>query len=229
MSKALVGGSLVFLGVYLNIPFSILAVIFEYPQILRQPTGEILTLFSEGGPALIAVWYAFALAAIFMIVVVLLVHDVLKDRNRGLLRVATVFGILAGLLQTLGLIRWVFVVPSLAQAFADPAATEASRAAVVVVFNALHQYAGVALGEHLGQLFTAVWAALISFSLPRTNRVLSTCGKAAAIVMALGLIEGFATVTPFDAGLLAMLTPLAFIGLSIWMIAFGVSMLRNNV
>lgn len=36
-------------------------------------------------------------------------------------------------------------------------ASEATKAAAVVVFEGFHQYAGVAIGEHLGQLFTAVW------------------------------------------------------------------------
>ncbi len=226
-SKSLAGAGLISLGIYLNIPFSILGLIFDYPQILRQPAGDILTMFDKGGLTLIAVWYAFALAAMLMIVVVVLVHNVLRDTNENLLRIATVFGVLAGVLQVLGLIRWVFVVPSLASAYTDPAATEASRSTAVVVFNALHQYAGVAIGEHLGQIFTAAWAALVSASMIRKLRMLGVAGIVIATVMALGLVEGVATVVSFDPGIFGVLTPFAFIALSIWMIGLGIWMLRQ--
>lgn len=62
------------LGICLNIPFAILGWIFDYPQILRQPAGEILARFDEGGILLLAVWYAFALAAPALLIFVGLVE-----------------------------------------------------------------------------------------------------------------------------------------------------------
>jgi hypothetical protein len=47
-----------------------------------------------------------------------------------------------------------FLVPHLARVEADGDASEARREAAVVVFEALHRYLGVAVGEHLGYLFT---------------------------------------------------------------------------
>lgn len=222
------GASLIFLGVYLNIPFSILGAIFDYPNILRQPTGEVLTRFHAGGTTLIATWYAFALAAVLMTLVVLLVYPVLRSANENLMRIATAFGVLAGIMQVIGLIRWVFVVPALATAYTDPAATEATRAATVIAFNTIHQYAGVAIGEHLGQIFTAVWALLVSVSLVKTSRFQSIAGIVIAILMFVGLIEGFATVTSFTPGVFGVLTPVAYIALSLWMIALGISFLLRK-
>ncbi|MFT3743154.1 MAG: DUF4386 domain-containing protein [Pyrinomonadaceae bacterium] len=222
------GASLIFLGVYLNIPFSILGAIFDYPNILRQPTGEVLTRFHAGGTTLIATWYAFALAAVLMVLVVLLVYPVLRSTNENLMRIATAFGVLAGIMQVIGLIRWVFVVPSLANAYTDPAATEATRAATVIVFNTIHQYAGVAIGEHLGQLFTATWAMLVSVSLYKTSRYQSIAGIVIAALMFVGLVEGFATVIKFNPGVFGALTPVAFIALSLWMIVLGIQILRRK-
>ena len=160
-----------------------------------------------------------------MTLVVLLVYPVLKSANENLMRIATAFGVLAGIMQVIGLIRWVFVVPSLANACTDPAATEASRAAIVIAFNTIHQYAGVAIGEHLGQLFTATWAILVPATLFKTSRSQSIAGIGIAIVMYVGLIEGFATVISFDPGVFGVLTPVAFIALSLWMIVLGVSLI----
>jgi len=47
-------------AILVNIPYALLIVNFDYPDILRQPTSEILTRFHAGGDALIYTWLAFA-------------------------------------------------------------------------------------------------------------------------------------------------------------------------
>lgn len=223
--------TLIFLGVYINIPFSILGVIFDYPNILRQPTGQVLTLFNDGGSTLIATWYAFALAPILMIVVTKLINQILKDEQPNLVSVASTFGVLAGITQVLGLIRWVFVVPVLAHNYTDPSSSEATKAAAVMVFEGLHQYAGVAIGEHLGQLFTALWILLISLAMLKSQIFRRWQGIVGIIIsgmMLVGLVEGFATVISFEVGIFGIITPISFILLSIWMISLGVTLFRRR-
>lgn len=219
--------TLIFLGIYINIPFSILGVIFDYPNILRQPTGQVLTMFKQGGSTLIATWYAFAIAALLMIVVAKLIQQILQDEHKHLTSIATTFGVLAGISQVLGLIRWVFIVPILADAYTDSNSSEATKSAAVMVFQGFHQYAGVAIGEHLGQLFTALWIVLISIAMLNSTifrRWQGFVGIAISAMMMLGLVEGFATVITFNVGIFGVLTPIAFILLSIWMISLGVSL-----
>ena len=43
------------------IPYTILTLVFDYPDILRQETGVILTKFQQGGNRLIWIWWAFAM------------------------------------------------------------------------------------------------------------------------------------------------------------------------
>jgi hypothetical protein len=225
------GATFIFLGIYINIPFSILGVIFDYPNILRQPTGQVLTLFKQGGATLIATWYAFAIAPVLMILAAKLLQRVLNDEYKNLAPVAATFGVLAGVFQVLGLIRWVFVVPALANAYTDPISNEASKASAIAVFQGFHQYAGVALGEHLGQLFTALWLAMISAAMLNSSvfkRWQGWVGLAISAMMFAGLVEGFATVASFNPGVFAILTPIAFILMSIWMITLGVVVLRNK-
>ena len=223
--------TLIFLGIYINIPFSILGVNFDYPNILRQPTGQVLTMFKQGGSTLIATWYAFAIAALLMILVTKLIQQILQDEHKHLTSIATTFGVLAGISQVLGLIRWVFVVPMLADAYTDPNSSEAAKSAAMMVFQGFHRYAGVAIGEHLGQLFTALWIVLISVAMLNSTifrRWQGFVGIAISAMMLLGLVEGFATVIKFDAGIFGVLTPIAFILLSIWMISLGVSLIRRK-
>ena len=44
--------------------FTLLQQLFEYPDILRQPTPDILAKFQAGGAPLIAVWYVLTLTAL---------------------------------------------------------------------------------------------------------------------------------------------------------------------
>jgi hypothetical protein len=229
------GLGLIVLGVGMNIPFAVLGATFDYPDILRRPTAEVLARFQAGGPALIFTWYAFAAAALGLVPVALLVHDALapSDGRRGSpgLRLATLAGLGAGLVQAMGLIRWVFVVPGLARTYADPCANESARAAAEVAFESLHQFAGVALGEHLGQIGTALWAALVTRELQRGRMVpgwTAWVGFGGAGLVALGLTEGFATVIAFDPGWFGLATPVGYIALSVWMVAVGVSFVRSR-
>ena len=231
----LAGGGLILLGVGLNIPFALLGAMFEYPDILRQPTADVLRRFQGGGAPLIWTWYAFTLAALLLIPVSILVHDALAPadgrRASSALRLATVAGVGAGLVQTLGLIRWVFAVPGLAATFCDPASSEAARAAAVVAFESLHHYAGVALGEHLGQLGTALWAAGVTWELSVQRSSLGWLGwlgLLSSALIAVGLAEGFATVIPFSPGVIGVATPVGYVGLSVWMVALGISLLRRS-
>ena len=72
-------------------------------------------------PSLVAVWYVLTLSAVGFVPLCVLVHRVLADRAAPpLLWVATTFGVIAGVSQTLGFLRWPFLVPYLAQAYLAP-------------------------------------------------------------------------------------------------------------
>jgi hypothetical protein len=61
------------------------------------------------------VWYVLTLSAVAFVPLTLLVHRVLAEREVPvLLWVGTVFGVIAGRAQTLGFLRWSFLVPHLA-------------------------------------------------------------------------------------------------------------------
>jgi hypothetical protein len=72
------------------------------------------------------------------------------DADQTLLALATIVGVLAAIVQFLGLIRWPFLVPYLARAVSAPDATPARLETVDAVFQSFNRYLGVAVGEHLG-------------------------------------------------------------------------------
>jgi hypothetical protein len=144
---------------WFNANFALLGKRFDYPDILRRPAGEILEAFRAGGSSLILLWWTFMLSGLLLIAGVVLFGQALQFR--GIVPVATTFGVLAGLVQMLGLLRWVYVVPALARAYADPALDAEQREVHAAVFHAFHQYLGVGVGEHLGYLLTGIWSVSI--------------------------------------------------------------------
>jgi hypothetical protein len=99
--------------------------------------------------------------------------------------------------------------------------------AALVAFQALHQFAGVAVGETLGQVCTATWALLIAAAQIRTRRLLGSLGLASGVLIFAGLPEELSTVINFDPGLTAAATPLGYLFLTLWMLAAGVIALRG--
>jgi uncharacterized protein DUF4386 len=65
-------------------------------------------------------WWAIALTAVLMVPLVVLLSRAIDDADPTLLTVATTGGVLAALVQFLGLARWPFLIPYLARTDADP-------------------------------------------------------------------------------------------------------------
>jgi hypothetical protein len=232
--KAAAGISLIAGAILVNIPYSVLISTFDYPDILRLGSGEILSRFAAAGSSLIWTWLAFAWAGLPILLGILLLpkalageNDAARGRTAG--KLALFFGATSLIAQMIGLLRWPFVVPVLARMYTAPQASGATREAVAAVFQALHQYGGVVLGEHLGQAFIVIWMILLSISLLQQGRMprwLSYTGFAIAGVYALAQGELLATVMPdfphwSEAGLLGSLLWLA------WLVALGIILLRQ--
>jgi hypothetical protein len=207
--------------------FTLLQQLFEYPDILRQPTGDVLTKFVAGGSPLIAVWYVLTLTAVAFIPLTLLVHRVLAERDAPvLLWVGTAFGVIAGLAQTLGFLRWPFLVPHLAQPYLTPGASDAQRAAAAMVFEAFHRYAGMAVGEHLGYLSTSLWTLLIAVVILRTGILPRWIGASGAL-LALGIAAGLGEPAGWELG--GTINTLSYFVWAVWLIAVGVTLLVRGV
>jgi hypothetical protein len=163
--RRVTGIVLILTPIAFNIFFTLLSVTFEYPNILRKPTGYGLRHFDAGGSSLVAIWYGFMLTAVLFVPLAVLVHKILARENTPYMAVATAFGIIAGVVQFLDLVRWPFLVPYLADTYLAPASSPATREAVAVVFQAFNQYAGVGVGENLGYLFTGLWTMLVALAM----------------------------------------------------------------
>jgi hypothetical protein len=218
----LTGILLIIVPVAFNVTFILLQRAFEYPDILRKPTEYVLRRFQEGGSSLRRLWYVFMFSALLFIAVPVMVQHMFQPDVPWFLVVGTTIGVLAGAVQVLGLIRWPFLVTSLAEMYHQPDATEATREAVAVVFQAFHRYAGVAIGEHLGYLFTSLWTILLCLAIIGTQFVNPWLGWL-GILPALGVLTGVFEETGFKPA--SAINAISYLLWSLWLMAFGVSLL----
>lgn len=215
-------------AIALLIPYTILTIIFEYPDILRQDTATILTKFHEGGSSLICTWFAFAVTGIPLIPAYIIIGQQYENKA-PLVRMATTTGVIGLIVQMVGLLRWTFVVPVLADTFVNTT-DEATKAAVVVAFKTIHQFAGVILGEHLGQVFTIAWTVMITFSFAKLKLLpkwVSALAIVSSLIYLMAQAELFATVIPgipvFDLA--------GFIGSTLWLawlMTVGICLIKSN-
>lgn len=219
------------LAVGFNVPYALLASTFSYPDVLRRAPGEVLAMFADGGSPLVLTWYAFMLSAVAMVplafALALTPSRVAAAPARAI--GAAIAGALAGITQAIGLARWVFVVPGLAAVHGDAAAEAATREAGARAFALLNQYGGVAIGEHLGQLMTALFVALVaSLQWREGRRVTAALGLLTAAAIAGGTGEGVALALGQPGDTFALATIAGFLGLTLWLIATGIGLMRRG-
>jgi hypothetical protein len=228
MSTATVAGLLlIVVPLAFNAAFALLAARFDYPDVLREPTSEVLARFRAGGSSLVLLWWAFAMTAALMVPLVVLLSQAIDDADPALLGVATTVGVLAALVQLLGLVRWPFLVPYLARADADPAASPARREAVDVVFQAFNRYLGVGVGEHLGYGLTGAWTTLTGFALTQSSAVPGWTGVLGIVigpVLMLCALEFVGGHEPTGWKLAEKLTPITYVIWSLWLVATGIAL-----
>jgi len=204
---------------------TILSATFDWPDILREPAEVVLTRFAEGGPSLIWTWFATAWTYAILIVPILLLPIAVDRRDDAALWVASFAGAISAVLALIGFLRWVFVVPPLAQMYQEGDA--ANRTALAAAWLAQHQFGGALLGEHLGQLLGIGWSVTLSIIVLRSRVLPRWLGLLGLIVSVLYLFNQgdiLATALPgfpvFDlAGLIGST------GWGLWIAALGVTLL----
>ena len=157
-----------------------------------------------------------------------LLGQAIDDASPTLLAVATTVGVLAGLVQFLGLVRWPFLVPYLARADADPNASPGRRDAVDVVFQSFNRYLGVAVGEHLGYGLTGAWTTLTGVALTQTSEApgwLGVVGIVVGPILMLCSLEFVGANEPAGWKVAERVTPAAYVAWSLWLVATGVALL----
>lgn len=221
-ASRLAGSLLIAVPLIFTAGFTGLQMTFQYPDILRHPAGEVLTRFAAAGADLHLYWYAMMAASLLMIGAVIALGLLHWSRDNLLAGLSIGFGVLAGLVQALGLLRWVILVPSLAALYVAPGASEMDKSLAIALFDAANHYLGMGVGEHLGYFFTALWTITTAALLFPTNRFVAISG----MVIAIGVISGM--LEPFGVPLTGLINSISYTLWAIWTLVLGILVLRGK-
>ena len=205
-------------AVLTNAAFTVLGSVFNYPDVLKEPTDEILASFREHQGA---VTFWFAVMAVSAALFAPIAIGVGRLSNHRAMRVAVPVGIAAAAVQVLGLSRWPLLVPGFA---ADAASTDpATATAAKDAFETAHRVLGNIIGENFGYLFTAAWTLLVLVALHRAlaGRWFTTLGAVSAVLILAGMLA------PLDLPLVDTANFAGYVLWSLWLITFGVLLLRR--
>jgi len=163
--------------------FTALGSVFEYPQILEEPTSDILALYREHQGAVVG-WFLVLVISAAMLAPAGLLLGRLAGGTLGRWIAAT--GVAAATVQVIGLQRWVTLVPGISDDALDPA----RRAAAEDRFEFLHTLLGKVVGETIGYALTAAFTVLAVIALSRTILPvwLVWTGYASAALIATGIV-----------------------------------------
>lgn len=209
----------------LFVGFTVLAIVFQFPDVLRLPAAERLALYRDGQSIIQPTYWVLAMTGLTQIGISVFLFQSFRNRMRTALVFSLVFGVLCGILQTAGFIRWAILIPYLAEQMQT--ADTSAAATIALIEGAFNRYAGMALGEHLGNIFLGLWTLCIGIAMRNDrlfDRKLSYWGIALGIVaMSLSLEQlGIAPT------LLSFILDFGFPAWAVWLLVVAVSLLRTN-
>lgn len=226
-----IGMVLILIPILIQIPYTILIIQFQYPEILRKPTEVILREFHHGGSSFIWTWWFFGISGLPLIFGYLHLYLKTKQFSPLLSLSAVIFGIVSLFFQLIGLLRWVFVVPILSNVWMDPNSSEMIKQAALLNFQTIHHLFGVLIGEHLGQLFAIVWMFLVSLMSWKHQifpKWISVFGIVSSFIYTLAQWELFSLVVP-EVGEIPFAGLIGSLSWLFWMVMMGIQMIKKNV
>lgn len=183
--------------------FTALGSVFDYPNILKEPTDEILASFRAHQGTVMG-WFLVLVVSAGLLAPIGIALGRIAGGRRG--RWIAGLGIAAATVQVIGLSRWVLLVPHV------DAGT----------FETLHTWLGEVLGETVGYALTAAFTVVVVSSITRilAPRWMSYVGYASAALIATGVL--IPLVEAFD-----LANFLGYVLWCLWLIAMAVVLWRS--
>ncbi len=198
--------------------FTALGSIFEYPQILQEPTADILARYRAHQGAISGWFLALVVSAALLAPVGLLLGRLAAGRiGRWIAGV----GIAAATVQVIGLSRWVLLVPGVS----DDALVPAQTAGAHRTFERLHFWLGTIVGETIGYALTATFTVLLVVGVTRlvAPRWMALAGYAAAALIATGVV------IPLGVHAASLTNFAGYVVWCLWLIGMAVALWRSGV
>jgi hypothetical protein len=219
------GGSFAFVAAALFITaLVVLGQAIGWPGILREPPSVVFPRIDANRMAMLFGYSCYLLSSLALIPVAFALRErfIASGLSPAVADTITFFGAAGAILKTLGIVRWLSAMPTLASQYVA-ATTPEARNLLEVAYTALNGYAG-SVGELLGvQLVSGVWMAGVGILLLRQFGA----SWSAKLVGALGVLAGFGFLivsarvfVPSLAAIQAFINPVGLV----WIVSLGVLM-----
>ena len=171
----------------------------NWPASLDAAPAEILPLIHREAGNVALGYSAYFLSAFLLAPLALMVAAQWHGKTaNALLWIGVALGVSASVFKLLGIVRWLVLMPGLANTYVSSDATPATQLVTGQVYQAFNAYAG-GIGEMLGvQIFAGLWTIVVALLAARVGlpRWVSVMGHIAAVLLLAGLLERFG----FDLG-----------------------------
>jgi hypothetical protein len=219
MNRKLTASLLILAAVLATAGFTALGSIFNYPDVLDEPAGEVLAAFRDSQTAVSAWFLVLAIAAGLLAPIAI---GVGRLSSHKAMRIAVPIGVTAAIVQVVGLLRWPILVPG----YASDAGSSSLAAAHDArdTFTTVSDVLGTGLGETIGYLLTATWTVLVVVALGRryAGRWFQVLGVTSAVLVFAGVFS------PLDLSGVDTANFFGYVLWSAWLVAFGVVVLVHE-
>lgn len=203
--------------------YFVLASAFQFPDILRVDGAERFEKFYQGKTIIVPTYYFWTFTGVILIVISVLCFSLSKEK-KTYDYLAVISGILSGVFQILGFIRWVVFVPLLSRFYQDSIFPKEQIFAIEQLANS---YLGMSVGEHLGNLFFAFWIIFLSLRLKtetHSHSSISNFGIIGGFFFLLFSFESLGGIFSF----LSNFTVAMWATIYVWMLLLAVCLLRKQ-
>jgi hypothetical protein len=219
MNHKLTACLLIGAAVLTNVAFFALGSVFNYPDVLNEPVGEVLITFRESQSSVGAWFVVLAFSAALLAPIAIGVGRLSSHRA---MHVAVRVGIAAAAVQVIGLLRWPILVPGYAAdaASTNPGVAQDARDS----FGTANDVLGTVVGETFGYVLTAAWTVLVVIALGRryAGQWFQILGATSAALVLVGVLS------PLELPVIDTANFIGYILWSIWLISLGVVILHHE-
>jgi hypothetical protein len=203
--------------------YFILADLIQFPEILREATEIRFELFQENESVIVPTYYFWTMTDFILILISVLLFSLNKSRS-SFSYMALTCGIISGVFQIVGFIRWVVFIPILSNLQESSSIPLNMVSAIESLANG---YLGMTLGEHMGNFFFAFWLYFISSTLQKSARIhvsIAILGKITGVLFG---IFSFVSLSPIFS-FLSHGTVAAWTLVYSWMFMVAVSLIKTQ-